>query len=95
MNVVFSLNPVSAWAWLRLPLDRRTEIEDRAGRLITPRRWDKQGIKQRLEQATMMDSPEVCQKVLDATGGWPFLLDDLFSRCGATDDPSPDISSER
>ena len=89
MNVVFVLNPVSSWSWFRLIPTRRTDLEDRAGRLIALRRWDELGIKQRLEQARMMDSSDVCQEVLESTGGWPFLLNDLFSRCGGTDDPRP------
>ena len=84
LQVVFVLKPEAAWSWLRLPADQRTGLEDRA---IYLRRWNKVGIQQRLNQAGKLDSPEVCQKVLEATGGWPFLLDDLLRRCSDHDDP--------
>ena len=92
IKVVFVLNPVNAWSWLRMDPDRRTDLEDRAGVLITLRRWDQTGIKQRLEHARMMDSSEVCQEVQKVTGGWSFMLDELFRRCGSTDDPRPFVS---
>ena len=86
MQVVFILKPEAAWSWLRLPADQRTGLEDHADPIYL-RRWNKVGIQQRLNQAGKLDSSEVCQEVLKATGGWPFLLDDLLRRCGDDDDP--------
>ncbi len=86
LQVVFFLNPEAVWAWLKLPADRRTDLENRADPIYL-RRWDEVGIQQRLNQAGKLDSSEVCQKVLKATGGWPFLLDDLLRRCAVDDDP--------
>ena len=84
LQVVFILKPEAAWTWLRLPADQRTSLEDRA---IYLRRWNEVGIQQRLRQADKLDSPEVCQYVLEATGGWPYLLNDLLRRCSDNDDP--------
>ena len=86
LQVVFILKPEAAWSWLRLPADQRTGLEDHADPIYL-RRWNKVGIQQRLNQAGKLDSPEVCQEVLEATGGWPFLLDDLLRRCSDHDDP--------
>ena len=86
LQVVFFLNPEAAWAWLKLPADRRTDLEDRADPIYL-RRWDEVGIQQRLSQAEKLDSPEVCQKVLKAAGGWPLLLDELLRRCTGDDNP--------
>lgn len=86
LQVVFILNPETAWTWLKLPVDQGTDRENWADPIYL-RRWDEVGIKQRLSQADKLDSSEVCQKVLEATGGWPFLLDELLRRCGVADDP--------
>ena len=40
----------------------------------------------------MMDSSEVCQEVREVTGGWSFMLDELFRRCASTDDPRPFVA---
>ena len=42
-----------------------------------------------------MHSDEVCQQILHATGGWPYLLDMLFERCGPHDDPRPYVDDIR
>ena len=84
LQVVFILKPEAAWTWLRVPTDQRASLEDRA---IYLRRWNEVGIQQRLRQADKLHSPAVCQYVLEATGGWPVLLDDLLRRCSDHDDP--------
>ena len=90
LQVVFILKPEVAWTWLRLPAKRRASLEDRA---IYLRRWNEVGIQQRLRQADKLDSPEVCHYVLKATGGWPFLLDELLRRCSDHDDPRSDAKN--
>ena len=86
LQVVFLLKPEAAWTWLKLPADRRTDLEDQADN-IHLRRWNDVGIKQLLSQAGKLDSSEVCQVVLEATGGWPILLDELLRQCKDHDDP--------
>ena len=86
LRVVFILKPEAAWTWLRLPANQRIGLEDGTDSICL-RRWNEVGIQQRLSQAEMLDSPEICQKVLEATGGWPFLLDDLLRRCSGHDNP--------
>ena len=72
LQVVFILKPEAVWSWLRLPADQRTGLEDRVDSIYL-RRWNKVGIQQRLNQAGKLDSSEVCQEVLEATGGMAFL----------------------
>ncbi len=86
LQVVFLLKPEAAWTWLKVPPDRRTGLEDKVDPIYL-RRWDEVGIRQRLSQAGKLDSPEVYQMVMKATGGWSFLLDDLLRRCQDHDDP--------
>ena len=88
LKVVFILNLAATRSWLKVAADQRTDRENRAD-LVYLRRWDEVGIQQRLSQAEKMDSPEVCQKVLEATGGWPLLLDALLQRCGDDTNPRP------
>ena len=88
LQVVFILNPEATWSWLKLSEAQRIDRENRADPIYLLR-WDEVGIQQRLSQADKMDQSPVCQKVLEATGGWPFLLDDLLHRCGDDDDPRP------
>jgi hypothetical protein len=87
--VLFLFNPQATWTWLSLPHSLREDLENRANAAVFPRRWDLIGVRQRLAQHDKMDTDEVCQKILQATGGWPLLLDALFDRCGKQDDPRP------
>ena len=86
LQIVFILKPEAAWTWLKLPTDQRTGFEDQADPVYL-RRWDEVGIRQRLSQAGKLDSPEVCEKVCQVTGGWPYLLNYLLRRCSDNDDP--------
>lgn len=83
-QVVFIFEPATSWAWLKSP--KCTALENQAS-LIFLRHWDEEGIRQRLDQAGKLDSPECCEKVLQVTGGWSLLLDELLRRCGDHNDP--------
>ena len=86
VQVVFIFDPEATWSWLRLPEDQRIDWENQAHPIYLYR-WDEVGIHQRLSQAGKLDSPELCQKMLETTGGWPFLLDNLLNRCSDDDNP--------
>ena len=81
MRVVFILDPVATWSWLR---SSKVEVNVET---ICLRRWDEVGIQQRLKQADKLDSLDICTQVRQGTGGWPLLLDELFDRCIDLDDP--------
>jgi len=89
MRVLFIFDPQATWAWLSLPQGLRTDLENRADAVAFPRRWNPVGVRQRLAQHDKMHSDEICQQVLRATGGWYYLLENLFARCGKQDDPRP------
>ena len=87
LRVLFLFDPPTTWAWLRLAQERREKLENRVDAVVRPHLWNLSGVRQRLSQHHKMDSDEVCQIVLKATGGWPVLVDELFRRCGTEDDP--------
>jgi hypothetical protein len=89
LGVLFLFDPKATWTWLSMPPQDRQALEDRIDVMTFPRRWDILGVRQRLTQHNKMDSDEVCRQVLQATGGWPYLLDVLFYRCGLHEDPRP------
>lgn len=89
IRVLFLFDPQATWTWLSLPQSLWEDLENRANAAVFPRRWDLIGVRQRLAQHDKMHSDEVCHRVLQATGGWPILLDHLFDRCGKRDDPRP------
>lgn len=88
LRACFVLDPANTWAWLSLPADARQDLENRIYP-EWPRPWTLAGIRHRLQQHQMVDLESVCQALLDATGGWQMLLDQVFSRCGRQDDPRP------
>ncbi len=86
LRVLFLFDPSSTWAWLSLHQERRKRLEDRM-EVVWPPRWNLSGIRRRLDQHDKMCSEDICQSVLDETGGWPLLLDALFDRCDMEDNP--------
>lgn len=89
LRLLFIFDPGATWNWLSLPGQQRRDIEDQVDAVTFPRRWNLSGLRRRLGQQGKMDSDDVCRAVLENTGGWPYLLDVLFERCGAQNDPRP------
>ena len=89
LRILFLFDPPTTWAWLSLDQERREKLENRVDAVVWPQLWNLGGVRQRLSQHNKMDSQDVCQLVIEVTGGWPILLDELFRRCGAEDDPRP------
>jgi len=97
LRLLFLFDPDAAWVWHSLPDSLRKSLEEKCDAVISPKRWNNVGIRKRLYQHNKAESDTVCQEVLTATGGWPWLLDKLFGRLGKEDDPRPtglDILSE-
>jgi hypothetical protein len=86
-RVAFVLSPEATWAWLSLPRVARDEMERLADAAIAPHCWDVAGVRQRAEQHELLGTERVGRDVLDATGGWPLLLDQVFDRCNRGGDP--------
>lgn len=89
LRVIFVFDPRGTWRWLSLPENERLLLENQADAATHLRRWNLRAIRQRLAQQDKIHSEEVCQEILRVTGGWPYLLDELFERCGTQDDPRP------
>ena len=89
LRILFVFEPRASWRWLSLPTGVRDDLENRCDAVTFARPWDLVGVRRRLAQHEKMHSDEVCQQILDATGGWHFLLRELFARCGDQDDPRP------
>lgn len=88
MRVILLFDTVSTWEWLNLTSDTRSDLESLVDATVWLTRWDSIGIRQRLDQHGKISSPENCQRLLDRTGGWPWLLDKV-SECWTegTDNP--------
>ena len=88
-------NPLHTWRWLQLEPKELEGIESRADSVVFPRRWNIEGIRQRLtlSQPNILGTDDVCEKIMSATGGWPILVDCLFDRCDVNNpDPRPVIT---
>jgi hypothetical protein len=94
LRIIFVLDPSATWGWLMLPDEIRRDLEERADITTHPRRWTILEVRNRLAQLNMVYSDEVCRQVLQATNGWPLLLDALLmesSKHKRNDDPRSSI----
>jgi len=100
MRVIFMFDPAASWAWLSFPFKIRHRLESSAEAVLALQRWNEVAIGRRLSQQRHLhikDTMEVSRSVLEATNGWPMLLDILFERCERDSrlDPSPMAQSIR
>lgn len=96
LRVCFAFDPSTTWQWFQLSKERRKSIEEQVAVIVPLKRWDRLGIKQRLEMEPwngdeVIVSDPLLSKALDITGGWPFLLDEFFHR---KDGPNPRTALE-
>lgn len=91
MRVLITLNAETAIEWFNFERDYREAIEERMDAVVSPHKLDIPGIRQRLALATpeKVYTEDVCKKVRKATGGWPFLIDEVFRLCEKETDPRP------
>lgn len=96
MRVLLIFDPVATWEWLQLESDLRRELEERSSAVVWLHPWDTTGLKQQLDQHGKMSSIESCQRVLEQTGGWPWLLDRLRDKwTEGNDDPLEGVETLR
>lgn len=88
LRIVFVLDPAATWEWVSLTPGTREELEKKVGVPIAVNRWETTGLVQRLEQHNKIHNEDALQKILEATQGWPYLLDELFKQISQDDDPS-------
>jgi len=86
IRIYFVFDPHSTWQWISLPENSRKDLEDKADAAIFTRKWNLEGLKQRLAQHEKMHHENILAQTLKITGGWPLLLDVLFERCKKQDD---------
>jgi hypothetical protein len=83
MRIIFVFDPAAAWTWLQHSACLKLESDVDA--VEWPRRWNINGIIQRLGQLGK-DSSVVSQtRLLDATAGWPWLMDEFLNQCPKSD----------
>ncbi|MDD5368139.1 MAG: ATP-binding protein [Anaerolineaceae bacterium] len=90
LRVCFTIDPQTAWQWQQIPTVNRDEIEQQAITTLSLSRWDRIGVKQRLEMESwdggeISPTDRLITKVLEVTGGWPCLVDEYVSRCKKND----------
>ena len=77
-QVFFFFDPVATASWLGLQKEMREEIENNLETCTWPRLWSEFGVRQRLLQ---LDLPgDATSSILEATGGWHWLLEHFFDR---------------
>jgi hypothetical protein len=90
LRVLLLFDPMATWQWLRLPPSTRRELEDAADAAVSPRLWTLPAVRRRLAQHEKMDAEDRGSKeALHATGGWSYLLNELFRRSGKEIDLHP------
>ena len=91
LRVLFLFDPDASAAWFNLDPAVRDDLEDRAEAVISPLFWNKIAIEQRLafHKHEKLHRDTDCKAVLKATGGWPYIVDELFKLCEMETDPTP------
>ncbi len=90
LRVLFTMGPQAAWQWFQLNSKERESIEDQVDTVVRLRRWDRLGLKHRLEMEPwngneIITSDRLMNKVYDIVGGWPFLFDEMVEKCPESD----------
>jgi len=90
VRIVYVLHPAATRDWLRLPDPTRKTLNDGLEAAVWLRRYSAKALRHRLIDADMVADDEVCRLLMEATGGWPHLVELLFSRTGRTTDIRPE-----
>jgi len=87
LRVFFVFGPESARNWLALPRLEREEIEGRCDGVECAKRWEQVAVMRRLTETQKQDTEDVCRQVYETTGGWGWLIDEVFKAAGRRSDP--------
>ena len=87
MRVLLRLDPTATWTWQKLPPATRLEFDNSS--LVHERlvKWDVAALDVHLEWAEKLRSDAIVAQLMNVTGGWPLLIDEVFRRCGDQADP--------
>lgn len=91
LRVIFVLSPPAIYQWFLLPTEDRDEIANKLDASVPPVCWNETGLKLRLEH---LELPSSVTQVIEATGGWPWLLDHLFDEHFNKEKSSRDLSKQ-
>jgi hypothetical protein len=78
-RVIFVFPPGPAWEWLQRG-DEAADIESRLDGVVSLRCWTEGALRRRLEEQDKIASEVHLRQFLEATGGWPMLIDAIFER---------------
>lgn len=80
VSVFLIFGPQATTAWLQIASLKRQELESRVTTLVSLQPWNTIAVRQRLLHNDLWAS-HLEKQVIDATGGWAVLLDELIGRC--------------
>lgn len=78
IRIFFLFNPQAAWSWMQQTQEHIRELENLVDSVVVLHKWSKPAILHRLSQQDKLATIEVCQRIYEATQGWPVLVDKLF-----------------
>jgi len=86
LRVFFIIDPAAYWELIMTSSEIFSDLEEQ-GSIIKVARWNTLGIQHMLELTGKINNDDVINKLLQGTGGWPLLLEEVFKRTGRVDDP--------
>ena len=84
VSFFFVLNPPVYWHALRLVPEFLEELNSQ-GAMMRVKTWNAWGIGQRLDGLDKLNNDQIRKTMLEISGGWPWLLNEIISRCGSDD----------
>ncbi len=90
LSFYFVMSPRVYWEFLRQDPDFAVDL-NAAGAVVKVKKWNKHGIGQRLDHLFLLGHEDVKQAIVDVSGGWPFLIDEIINRTAKTREPQPAV----
>lgn len=79
-----------AYEWF---IDEKTgwqQVENQVDAVVTLSRWDEEMIKRFLSDAEIPNTQQIIERIMKVTGGWPFLLSEVWKSIRRNRDTRPD-----
>ena len=74
VKLLLQMDPQTIQRWYREPDEMRAQAEGSVGEVLAPPLFSEGSLRRYLSHLGTMATPEVVRAVLQATGGWPWLL---------------------
>ncbi len=78
VHCVFTFDAAATSRWFSRPEPERSADEDAIDAVVTLGLWDSNMVERFIRASSLLDIGEVKEKIATATGGWPFLVQELF-----------------